>query len=396
MAEEIKQDPQKAQQRKVIIAAAIMLIPFCFCMYLIFGAGTKKEPDAAGANGVNVTIPDGKAQKTEGNKQKAVEKVRSQDAQAQRLQSLGDDAFSLLDDGKSEEPKQQENDPVKQSQEANRAMQEQARSFYRPTKNPEVEALKEQVETLNEQLEAQRATSAQMDPIALAEKQYQLAQKYLGNGTGAAGAAPATGKKSKSKKSLMRPVRESDVSASTLNPTLDFSQERNMGFNTATRRSELQANTIRACIAEDQVIRVGGMVRLRLLDAVRIEGVTIPRNTTLYGMSRIDGIRLQVVVSSIEYGGRIFDVNAMSYDLDGQPGLNIPDSRERRAIKEALASIGQSAGMSVNVTKSAGQQIVSDLSRSAISATTKYVAEKLKEVKITLKANYQLLLISEE
>ena len=113
-------------------------------------------------------------------------------------------------------------------------------------------------------------------------------------------------------------------------------------------------------------------------------------------MSRIDGIRLQVVVSSIEYGGRIFDVNAMSYDLDGQPGLNIPDSRERRAIKEALASIGQSAGMSVNVTKSAGQQIVSDLSRSAISATTKYVAEKLKEVKITLKANHQLLLISEE
>jgi len=111
MAEEIKQDPQKAQQRKVIIAAAIMLIPFCFCMYLIFGAGTKKEPDAAGANGVNVTIPDGKAQKTEGNKQKAVEKVRSQDAQAQRLQSLGDDAFSLLDDGKSEEPKQQVNDP---------------------------------------------------------------------------------------------------------------------------------------------------------------------------------------------------------------------------------------------------------------------------------------------
>lgn len=72
---------------------------------------------------------------------------------------------------------------MKQSQAANRAMQEQARSFYRPTKNPEVEALKEQVETLNEQLEAQRATATQIDPVALAEKQYQLAQKYFGNGT---------------------------------------------------------------------------------------------------------------------------------------------------------------------------------------------------------------------
>lgn len=396
MAEDPKQDPQKAQQRKVYIAAAIMLIPFCFCMYLIFAAGGKKEPEIAGANSVNVNIPDGKPQKTEDNKQKAVEKVRSQDAQTQRLQTLGDDSFSLLDDGKNVEPKQSENDPVKQSQQANRAMQEQARNFYRPTRNPEIEALKQQVETLNEQLEAQRAAATQVDPIALAEKQYQLAQKYLGNGAGETQGTTTTGKKGKTKKSRMHPIRESDISASTLNPTLDFSQERNMGFNTATRRSEQNVNTIRACVAEDQVIRVGSMVRLRLLDAVRIEDVTIPRNTTIYGMSRIDGVRLQVVVSSIEYAGRVFDVNAESYDLDGQPGLNIPDSRERRAIKEALASIGQGAGMSVNVTKSAGQQIVSDLSRNAISATTKYVAEKLKEVKISLKANHQLLLISEE
>ena len=91
-------------------------------MYLIFGTGAQKEPETAGANGVNVTIPDGKAQKTEDNKQKAVEKVRNQDAQAQRLQTLGDDAFSLLDDGKSEETKIQGQDPVKQSQAANRAM----------------------------------------------------------------------------------------------------------------------------------------------------------------------------------------------------------------------------------------------------------------------------------
>ncbi|WP_423772660.1 conjugative transposon protein TraM [Alistipes finegoldii] len=100
-------------------------------------------------------------------------------------------------------------------------------------------------------------------------------------------------------------------------------------------------------------------MQLRLQEAVRIdETVTIPRNTPLYGLATIAGMRLQVTVSSVEYGGRIFAVEAVAYDLDGQPGLNVPNSRERTALKEALASVGQTAGTSVNVTRSAGQQVL--------------------------------------
>jgi len=137
-------------------------------------------------------------------------------------------------------------------------------------------------------------------------------------------------------------------------------------------------------------------VQLRLLEVVRIDGVTIPRNTPLYGLATISGMRLQVTVSSVEYGGRIFAVEAVAYDLDGQPGLNVPNSRERTALKEALASVGQTAGTSVNVTRSAGQQVLSELARGGLQASSQYVAGKLREVKITLKANHQLLLISKE
>jgi len=132
------------------------------------------------------------------------------------------------------------------------------------------------------------------------------------------------------------------------------------------------------------------------LEPVRIDGIVVPRNTPLYGMATLGGSRLQVVVSSIEYEGHIFTVEAAAYDIDGQPGLNVPNSKERTAIKEALASIGQTAGTSINVTRSAGQQIVSDLSQGAIQASSRYASEKLKEIKVTLKANYQVLLISKE
>ena len=111
---------------------------------------------------------------------------------------------------------------------------------------------------------------------------------------------------------------------------------------------------------------------------------------------KADGMRLQVMVSSVEYGGRIFAVEAAAYDLDGQPGLNVPNSRERTALKEALASVGQTAGTSVNVTRSAGQQVLSELARGGLQASSQYVAGKLREVKITLKANHQLLLISKQ
>lgn len=81
---------------------------------------------------------------------------------------------------------------------------------------------------------------------------------------------------------------------------------------------------------------------------------------------------------------------------EGQAGINVPNSRERTALKEALASVGQTAGTSVNITHSAGQQVLAELARGGIQASSRYLSEKLREVRITLKANHQILLISKE
>ncbi len=312
------------------------------------------------------------------------------------MMTLGDNSFSLLDDGlKTPEELAPADNPAQRAAEANRDMQRQVQGFYAaPQRNAEVEALKEQVAALQSQLDAERQ---QPDPLELAEEQYKLARKYLGGGTTADEEAGPTKPRRDSRLSVMRPVREGEVEASTLDPRADFAVERNLGFLTAAgRAAENQVPTVRACVAQTQVIRAGSTVQLRLLEVVRIDGVTIPRNTPLYGLATISGMRLQVTVSSVEYGGRIFAVEAVAYDLDGQPGLNVPNSRERTALKEALASVGQTAGTSVNVTRSAGQQVLSELARGGLQASSQYVAGKLREVKITLKANHQLLLISKQ
>ena len=399
MADEQKQNLSEAdsaaafeRQRRVKLAllAAIGACAVAFLIWKMFSPAPAEQKD--GATGINTTVPEGKAQKIEGDKQKASEQLRSEEQQQKRMMTLGDNSFSLLDDGlkPAEEPTSADN-PALRAAEANRAMQRQVQGFYAtPPRNAEVEALKEQVAALQSQLDAGRQ---QPDPLALAEEQYKLAQKYLGGGAQSTDNAS----KSKGRVSVMRPVREGEVEASTLDPRADFTAERNLGFLTAEGRTAASdAPTVRACVAATQVIRAGSTVQLRLLEAVRIDGVVIPRNTLLYGLATIAGMRLQVTVSSVEYGGRIFAVEASAYDLDGQPGLNIPNSRERTALKDALASVGQTAGTSVSVTHSAGQQVLSTVAQGGLQASSRYIAEKLREVKITLKANHRLLLISKE
>ena len=386
---------ERQRKRKVLLFAAILGCIFLVAMWLIFRPAPVKPQE--GAAGINTSVPDGKAQATVGDKRKAAEQLRSEEQQQKRMMTLGDNSFSLLDDGlkPTEEPAPADN-PALRAAEANRAMQRQVQGFYAaPQRNAEVEALKEQVAALQSQLDAERQ---QPDPLELAEEQYKLARKYLGGGTAVGEEAVEQAKQRKdSRLSVMRPVREGEVEASTLDTRADFTVERNLGFLTAAGGvAHADTPTVRACVASTQVIRAGSTVQLRLLEAVRIDGVTIPRNTPLYSLATISGMRLQVTVSSVEYGGRIFAVEAVAYDMDGQPGLNIPNSRERTALKEALASVGQTAGTSVNVTRSAGQQVLSELARGGLQASSQYVAGKLREVKITLKANHQLLLISKE
>ena len=386
---------ERQRKRKVLLFTAILGCIFFVVLWFIFRPAPVKPQE--GAAGINTSVPDGKAQATVGDKRKAAEQLRSEEQQQRRMMTLGDNSFSLLDDGlkPAEEPAPADN-PALRASEANRAMQRQVQGFYAaPQRNAEVEALKEQVAALQSQLDAERQ---QPDPLELAEEQYKLARKYLGGGGALNEEAVEPIKQRKdSHLSVMRPVREGEVEASTLDPRADFAVERNLGFLTAAGGvAHADIPTVRACVAQTQIIRAGSTVQLRLLEAVRIDDTVIPRNTPLYGLATISGMRLQVTVSSVEYGGRIFAVEAVAYDLDGQPGLNVPNSRERTALKEALASVGQTAGTSVNVTRSAGQQVLSELARGGLQASSQYVAGKLREVKITLKANHQLLLISKQ
>ena len=390
--------PQHLRQLKFAGVVTVMTLLCGIFLWYLFTP--KPAPQQAGAGGYNVTIPEATVKPAETDKRKVYEQEQYEQQRREKLQSLGD----VMDDRlpvtgeMADATVPAAPTAIDESDAAYRRISGEMAAFYTPApscNNTEVEALKEQIAALQSQLDAERQ---QPDPLELAEEQYKLARKYLGGGVAVdEETVEPTKQRKDSRLSVMRPVREGEVEASTLDTRADFTIERNLGFLTAAGDvAHADIPTVRACVAQTQIIRAGSTVQLRLLEAVRIDGVTIPRYTPLYGLATISGMRLQVTVSSVEYGGRIFAVEAVAYDLDGQPGLNVPNSRERTALKEALASVGQTAGTSVNVTRSAGQQMLSELARGGLQASSQYVAGKLREVKITLKANHQLLLISKE
>ena len=271
--------------------------------------------------------------------------------------------------------------------------------FYStPKTDPQVEELKRQVEELESRLETKPQTPP--DPMEIAEKQYALAAKYFNNGEQRA--EPA--RNSASKTVTVHPVRSLGEGVVTTLATVEpdsllseLGRERNLGFNTAVgSNTQAYHRGIRVCVDEDQTISSGDRIRLRLTEPIRVNDCQIDAGSLLFGTAAIEGQRLQIVVSSIEQAGNIIPVELSAFDLDGGKGLYVPDSKERTAAKEAAASIGSGLGTSISFTQNAGQQVAMDLVRGAMTGGTQYIASKLRQVKVTVKAGYQIILISKE
>ena len=169
-----------------------------------------------------------------------------------------------------------------------------------------------------------------------------------------------------------------------------------MSFLTAGSEANAAVkNTVLACIYADQTVMDGQNVRLRLLEAMQVGNVIIPRNTLLTGTARISGERLGITVVSLEHAGTVMFVGLRVYDLDGQSGIFIPNMAELKAAKEIVANMGTSAGTSISLSNDAGKQFAADMGRSVIQGVSQYTAKTLREVKVNLKDGYKVFLISE-
>ena len=398
---------QKAWQHLRSGLAIGAMTALCGGFLWMLYAPQEKTPGNEMFEGFDTSIPDATVSEMNADKRKVYEEIHRQELWQDKVRSLEDfSEDTLLSDSMT----RIETSPtpgagasaIDASHDTYRTLNRQIASFYRPTpaEDPRVADLQRQVEELTRRLESRTSPSVE-HPTAdeVLERSYALAARYFPNGTAdgrepVATSVPATVRPAE-QITVVRPVT-SVVSTLALPDTLP-DIPRNRAFRTAVGPdTTTPTGMIRACIAGEQRIAAGERVRLRLLDRVQAEETLLPEGTIIYGTATISGQRLGIRVQSLTSDAGLLAVNLTAYDTDGLPGLFITDAAERTALKEAAASAGNNLGSGITVTRGAGQQIASDLTRSLLSGGTKYLSAKLREVRITLKAGHTLFLVSEQ
>lgn len=229
-AEKLK---QKQKIRKYLVFTGMFLL-FLGCMWLIFAPSEKDRQEAERKTGFNAELPDPKGTGIEADKMAAYEQADMIRRQEEKKRTLAD--FSALTDGHRQdnvpetEPAQDiasENESrayhsggngrtgaFASSASAYNDINATLGSFYEsPEEDPEKEALKAEVEQLRQAAAAQTAGPSYEEQVALLEKSYELAAKYMpsGGSTGTADSqeteSPSRERKAKAVPSGWCPLR---------------------------------------------------------------------------------------------------------------------------------------------------------------------------------------------
>lgn len=152
-------------------------------------------------------------------------------------------------------------------------------------------------------------------------------------------------------------------------------------------KEDYVANAIKAVIHQDQEIVSGSVVKLRLLDSIYVNGTLIPKNEFVYGIASVDGERLKIEIITLRYRNSILPVALSAYDMDGLEGLYIPGAITRDAAKSGVDDAIQSLQI-MTMDPSVSAQIAG----AGIQAAKGLFSKKVKQVKVKVKAGYQLLL----
>ncbi len=420
--------PQEIQKRKKILVYPLFFLIFAGAMWLIFAPSGNKQ-HAAQPAGFNSELPIPKDEAIVGDKREAYEREAMQSKQQEKMRTLQDFSFLageeegryVADDHVTEANNVSDYtdsrnissvDGIRSSAYAYQDVNRQLNSWYdQSVEKTDGQAqldLEHRVQELERQLEEKSSIDQQLNLI---EKSYAIAAKHMaapqvqpvaaggqqgihseitvntGNSTHKI-VCQSVSQVQQNVVSLLSVPMENEVFPER------YTQPRNMGFITAAGKEDMTVrNSIRASVYRTVTLSSGKELQLRLLEPMRAGDILIPTNTILVGSTKLGSERLHITITSIQYADNVIPVELEVYDIDGLQGIFVPNSTEISAVKEMTANMGASTGSSITIGGNAGSQLAADLGRNVMQGFSQYISKKMREVKVTLKAGYKVLLL---
>ncbi|WP_314723014.1 conjugative transposon protein TraM, partial [Prevotella nigrescens] len=378
------ENKQKEQMKKGLVFGGLGLL-FALSMWFIFAPSGKDK--TAAEQGLNDSIPQATTEKLTENKLKAYELGDKAHEEEQTREEMGRLSDYFAENTAPTETKRAEAAVSTAKIESSmRRYEENTRllnSFYAPDPHEEErEALRSEIDNLKKELSSKssREDDEEKRQLALMEKSYQMAAKYLpkasstppslggsfvgstGNATSSTDTELTKGQVAQTNTPVMEVLAERRQVVSSLGQPMsdaDFIREygtkaRNMGFHSLTSlAAPTMRNTLKVVVDRTTTLKEGDNVVLRLLETAKVQGLRIPRQSRLIAVAKIEGNRMHLLIKSIEVDGHIIAVKLSAYDTDGQEGVYIPGSEDINALKEVGANIGGSMGTSFTFASSA-------------------------------------------
>ena len=163
-------------------------------------------------------------------------------------------------------------------------------------------------------------------------------------------------------------------------------------FNTLTPAKD--GDFIKVVVDENITGYAGSRLRLRLLDDITVGTYLVKKDSYLYALiNGFSGQRVILQVKSIIYQDKILPVKLEIYDLDGLPGLYVPES----AFRDFTKDLGQNTVQGVTIDDSGTGSVANQFMMSTVSkmfeSSSSAVAGMIRKDKAKIKYNSYLYLI---
>jgi conjugative transposon TraM protein len=151
----------------------------------------------------------------------------------------------------------------------------------------------------------------------------------------------------------------------------------------------MEHNAIKAEVYGNQTLVSGAVIKLVLLQDISLSGVSIPKSTFVFGQCSLNGERLTVDITSIQFNNSIYPVALSLYDVDGLEGIYVPGAIARDAAKKSSGQTLQEVQLN-----SLDPSLEVQAASAGIEAAKGMLTKKTRLIQVTAKAGYKVFLVN--
>lgn len=323
------------------VLPAIVFLPLCGIIYFVAGAFSTNDENVVPTDQINAELPD-PFLKDDMDKLQAMEnRFGEDDENYTAIGAIGQELEEkeTIEHGYSEDELNridaEEADRIRQQKELEQMRKSlaQSRKHINSYGNSGISIINRDESSYYDN------SSDYLGQMRLTENQKQLSELLFGS----KGKEDIEEELAKRKRDSIAECQRVEMERNRPNLVLKSKETNADKFNTVTETSNgVNTPLIRAMIDKTTKAHEGTRLRFKLLDAVSIKGITLPKGTYLYGI--VNGFgqqRVKASITSILIGNQFIKVDLSVYDIDGMEGFYVPESAFRDFVKEAGANVAQ-------------------------------------------------------